>query len=372
MSVPHDAGLILLTLLQDNQFCPSQAYTSVNVEFLYQLAVKNKVEHLLLHFLKCELCFGLLDKPMVQKLEQLRFRLDALPLVFERERRQLERMLERRNVRAILFKQFGRKTRVGVDMDVLVSQKDLPVLIEEGVRCGYTKIARDRRKEVPLINPVNHFKIDVHYMLAAFPPYGEVNVQELQLIERYTSALFHVAERKRSGIVQIPIEWYVVSRMLHYWYNDMLCSLYPLYEISSFCYEHRHTIRWNTLFHIAETYSVQNEILLILSLANKILGIGLPPEVKKRVTFRIALASLAITLDDIVYFPPVGHWYQKKYREIAQKKFLKYYFLKLLVHQKVSVLRILRPRVLVFFASLFWRYLMSGRYIGRQGIVATI
>lgn len=347
MSALYETEKILLNMLQNSQFCPSQTYKNVNIKLLIQLAGANKAEHVLLHFLTCESCLDLFDKPIIQKLEQLRFRLHALPLVFEGERRQFEQILKKRRIKAVLFKQFGNRDRVGADMDVLVSKQDLSILTEEAIQQGYIKTAKVRHKEIQLTNPVNRFKIDVHHMVA-FPHYGGLKAQELQQIEQYSSDIFKAAGNQRSGFVRVPIEWYVVSRILHYWYNDILCSIYPLYEISSFCYVHRHTIHWNELFSIADTYSFRNEILFVLSLANKILGIGLPTDVSRRISFRIALASSAITLDDIVYFPHVSLWYHKRYSVIAQKKYRRYFFVKLLVNQGVPFTRLLRIRILMF------------------------
>lgn len=347
-----DEGALICNLLTDASYCPSREHIVIHFASISHLAEVNKAEHVLLHFLSCPICSKTISKKEAVILKRLQFRLHILPLFFERERRRFESVLKNCRTHAVLFKQHENRDRIGNDIDVLVFKNALPAIASEGIKQGYQKTERVRHKEIQLTDPVHRYKVDVHHIIA-FPLYGGLDAQEYEMIRRYSSDLLAFAKtRKPYGFVKIPIERYVVSRILHYWYNDLLCGLYPLYEIGTFCFEHRTEINWAKLFTIADSYVIQNEVLCVFSIAHTVLGLPLPIEVSKRMSFRITVVSMAVRMNDIVYFPPISLWYHRRYRSIASVKYRKYFFIKLLVHKGVSPLRLLRIRIILFVAPL--------------------
>ncbi len=337
---------ILLGLLHDSSYCPTRAGHAVDFSSVYRLALLNKAEFPLMHFIACTRCRPQLDTNMVLVLERLRLRLRALPLAFDQEKRRVDRMVEACGISAILFKHIKGKYRVGADLDILVREKDLSALAAEAARHGYRHTRKVRHKEMQLTNPKSGYKIDVHHLIA-YPLYGGLSHEEMHTTRRLTSdVLMLFGSRSRGKLRELPIEWYVIVRVFHYWYNDLLCGLYPLYEIGSFCFEQRKRIRWQEVFRIAASYGVQHEVVYVLLLAHRLFGMELPSDVGSAVTFRIALASYVMTVRDVADFPPVALWNRARYRDVAREKYRKYFFVKLLVHRGVPWMRLIRFRIL--------------------------
>jgi len=274
-----------------------------------------------------------------------------MPLIFKMESQKINSLLRNTAIGAILFKHNAERIRVGTDIDLLVAKKDFKLLSVKAVQQGYKKTAKVRHKEIQITNPKSGFKLDVHH-IAAYPMFGGLTKQELHLIKAFTYDLLAFSFGKR-GIVSIPLEWYIISRSIHYWYNDLLCGLYPLFEICSFCSVHQREIKWKKLFSIADNYSFSNEIALIFLLANKLLNNPIPDAVKTKLTARLLIAGKCIVLEDVVYFPPISRWYHKRYKNWAQKKYKKYFFIKLLTSQKIPIARLLRPRILLLITACY-------------------
>lgn len=154
----------------------------------------------------------------------------------------------------------------------------------------------------------------------------------------------------------MSLEHYVLSLCIRYWHNDMLCGLYSLYEVMQFCYTQRTHIRWKQVFHLADGYSMRNELLCILTLGNRTFGIPLPKEVIDRMMLRVKLFSVSVTIRDIAVFPPISKWHQKRFRDISHKKYTKFSILKILINQRTPLLRCVRPRILTFAFLSLCRY----------------
>ena len=298
---------------------------------------------------------------MLKQLSHLRTYTIANSLMYEKERETFTSYLYQQGIQAIEFKCFRNNTpkkenillsHRSADLDVLVSKKDFIRIASEYLRKGYTKKTKGRYKEIQLIHPVSKFEIDLHFLLA-YPHYGDLNSAEYTAIEEFTKAILEKGVRTHAGFFSMSREDYVLSLCIRYWHNDLLCGLYPFYELMRFCHMRRSQVNWKEVFHLADTYLMRNELLCILALGNRIFGIPLPGEVIDRMTFRIKLFSFAVTLRDVAVFPPVSKWYQKRFRDISDKKYTKFFILKLLINQRTPLLRCMRPRILAFaFLSL--------------------
>lgn len=362
MSTSHETKQILLNLLRDSRFCPFETCPSVNTKLLFFLARANKTEYTLLHFDTCPVCSKKISKSFKRMLHTIKQKEIVDPLMFESERTCLELILKRRHIRGVLFKHHNSRKRFGGDMDLLVSRKDIPIIRDEYAMRKYRISAKVAHKEIQAVNPKINYKLDIHHLIA-YPHFGWLNKEEISMLAQYSSDLFLEENGKKYGIINMSPERYVVTRAIHYWYNDMLCSLYPLYEISIFCYERRHTLDWDKLFRIADAYSMRNEIIFIFFLSNKILDSEIPVEIKKKLSIRIVIAASALMPDDIIYFPSVCLWYHRRYRDIAQRKYKKYSIVKLLVSQNTPFTRLLRVRIILFVlnssAKLGWDMLKN-------------
>lgn|GEM_PF-6237774 len=337
---------ILIRFLRDKDYCPSCEYTDIDYTLLFRTAGANKVEHALLHMLQCRTCRKRIYPGFLKRLTQLDFRLRALSLLRQAELKKLNMVLFYHHIRTVLFKDYPGRLRVGGDIDILISTDNLrrlsPVLLQE----GYTKTERVAYKEHQFISPRNRFKIDAHHLIA-YPQYGELDRDELCAVRRYTQDLLYTTGTS-FGITHMTRERYIFTRFFHYWYNDMLCGLYPLFELCAFCYRYRRRIRWNEVLRLADEYAMRNEFIYVLLIGENMFDIPLPDPIRHGLSFRIRLVASAITADDIIFFPPISRWHHKQYRTVAHGKYLRYLFTKLLLNTRTPPLRLLRFRIIGF------------------------
>lgn len=352
-------------LINGINYCPYGQGVHIDETYLYTIASRNKLSHLLFHCLRCSTCSRCMSVRMQKQLSRLRMNTVAKLLLYEKEREAFRSFLCRKHIHAVEFKCFRNDNLTNenalffhrsADLDVLVSKKDFRRIASEYLRMGYTKKTKGRYKEIQLVHPVSKFEIDLHFLLA-YPHYGGLNSTEYTVIKKFTNALLERGDKIHDGFISISREHYILSLCIRYWYNDMLCGLYSLYELMQFCYTQRTNIRWEQVFHLADMYSMRNEMLYILKLGNRIFGAPLPREVIDRITYRIRVFSCSITIWDIVIFPPISKWYHKRFRDISHKKYTKFFILKILINQRTPLLRCMRPRILAFVFISLCRYI---------------
>lgn len=353
--------ILIKMLLNGFNYCPYKHFKQIDEQYFYIIASRNKLVYLLYHCLRCSTCSQYMSARMLKQLSRVRMYAIANFLMYKKERDTFTSYLYQQGIHAIEFKCFRNNTpkkrnillsHRSVDLDALVSKKNVARIASEYLRIGYTKKTKGRYKEIQLIRFVPKFEIDLHFLLA-YPHYGDLNSAEYTAIEEFTKAILEKGVRTHAGFFSMSREDYVLSLCIRYWHNDMLCGLYPLYELMRFCYIQRTKIRWKQVFHFADTYSMRNEMLCILALGNRIFGTPLPKEVNGRMTFRIKFISFSVTIRDIAVFPPISKWYQKRFRDISHKKYTKFFILKTVINQRTPFLRCIRPRILAFaFLSL--------------------
>ncbi len=363
MHSQKDAQEILLAMLLDEGYCPSLHDRNIHIPYLYRLASLNKAEHVLLHVLSCARCKATTSKSFFEKLNRLRFTLAVRPLLFEAERLRIEKILKRMHISAVLFKHYGRRMRVGTDVDLLLVKKNLDTFAQACMKSGYIQTAKVAHKEIQLYNTKNRFKIDVHHLLA-YPQYGALTEGELQHIRQFTQDLLNSSKRQKEGFLNIPIEWFVLSRIIHYWYNDMLCGIYPLYELFTFCSEQHKKIKWGILFDIASKYAMCNESIFILSLMPKLFGGASLVKRTIKIPIRVKVALWGVTLSDIVFFPPISRWHRKQHFQIARAKHRRYMISKFLINQHTKLPRLIRPGIFYYCLQIIFRSFTARRIAG--------
>lgn len=353
--------VLIKMLLNGFDYCPYEQGKKIDEKYLYIIASRNKLIHVLDHCLRCITCSRHISIPMMKKLAHHRMQTVAHLLIYKMERKKFQSFLKQQHIHAVEFKRSinERATERNIfsshrsaDLDVLVSSDDAINISARYSKMGYKKKTKGEQKELQLINTASGFEIDLHFLLA-YPHYGNLSSTEYAIVEQFTQTVLANSTSGRFGITYISLEYFILSSCMRYWYNDMLCGLYPLYKLMQFCYTQRTKIRWEQVFQLAEKYAMRNEMLFILELGNRIFGTPLPKEVMDNMTFRIKYTAFSITMQDIAIFPPITKWCHKRFRDISHKKYTKFFILKTVINQRTPLLRCIRPRILAFaFLSL--------------------
>lgn len=350
--------LLMAFLIRERWYCPSVSRVRYQENVLLQVALRNKIQNVLFHFLDCAECRKNSTDWFVRILESYRKKRILYQLLFAEEKRRLQNILRRKKLRAVLYKSTGpyfRKTLAndfhdGSDMDVLIEKKDIIYLVDEYRALGYKKMPAIVPKEVTIQNPANFFEIDLHYLLA-YPHYGGLSQPELTMLRSFTTDFFSSARSASYGLFRPSQEYMFLSLLIRFWFNDTMTGLGELFKITKIYSRYVDNIRWGALVTLADTYAFRNECMFILKLGSLLFQTRLPQKRESEVPFRVTLFVPSISVDDVAIFPPIRRWYHKRYNTFAHRLYLRYFFLKLWLNQNTDPLRLLRPRIVVFLLS---------------------
>ncbi len=359
------ASLLVTWLKKGETFCPTRWNFVIDERSLYTAATRNKLHFLLLHFLDCPECRRRLSKRFLTHIANMQLLLFANILLYESEKRKLSVFLKRKNVKAMCFKhadmEAGKHNAthyVGSDIDVLTEKKNLPLILSEYLHRGYQKKEEGISKEIQLVHPSNKFQIDLHFLIA-FPHNGELNAYEYEMVTRFTRDFLRFARMRRDGFAYAPPEYHFLSMILRFWYNDMVLGLKGLYDIGMFYVNNHKTTDWERFFVLADTYGLKKKIQFVLATSSMIFNFPLPRTVAKTLPLQVKVLIHGVTSDDIALFPPVSRWQKKSNAQTVQKKYLAYSLLTLLLSEKVSLRRLMRPKILRFVSRAWIAYIRS-------------
>lgn len=348
----HQNAIYILTHFVHDMdgFCPIKYNLFIDERLLYEIATRNKIQHVLFHFLLCPLCRKQIHIKFKAQLEELRFTKKLRLLLWSRERMILEEVLRKYDIYGILFKQHrekgeagGFRIATGFDLDVLVRKEDVSIIVFEYTKMGYVQQKKGIQKEIQLINKKNGFEIDLHFLLA-YPHYSQLDEKEYGAVQSVTNDLFFSIHSKSTHLVDLPTEWYIVVLFIRYWYNDLMTGLRDMHDILTLSEHFQNTNVWNSVFRRVIRYSLKNEFLFVLSVASATFKAPLPGSVRRAMPWWIFFMRSWVSPEDIAVFPPITKWHKKKYSRSVRVLFSRYAALKYILKLDARFVRIFTPR----------------------------
>lgn len=333
---------VIVRLLIDKSYCPTESGVPIYGSTIYALAVRNKAAHVLRHFITCSRCQKRINKGVRKKIKTTLQSSLFRNLYLQRELMDTQAIFKAKRLRGVLFKWHAHSPVAGSDIDLLVSPTDFATAIAAFRAKGYAIETNGRSfKEAHLIHPRRRTHIDLHF-LVAYPHFWGLDEYDVSLLKRASQMCLADNRFTHFGLVHSSIEWFLVIKVIGYWYNDLLTGLGTLLSLMTTCSQYKDTIDWQKFLAVVESLSMKHEALFVLALGSRFFDIPLPSIIQRAMPLRVRMLAAIPSVESVSVFPPMQDWYLARYFRESQRRFLRFSFFKFTVRQRVPLLPLVK------------------------------
>lgn len=333
---------VIIRLLTDKSYCPTDNGERVYGSTIYTLAVRNKASHILSHFLTCPRCQKGISKDVRTKIRTTLKSSLFRNLYLQRELMDTQAIFKAKRLRGVLFKWHVHSPIAGSDIDLLVSPGDFTTAIAAFRAKGYAIETRGRAsKEAHLIHPRYQTHIDLHFLIA-YPHFWGLDEYDVSLLQRASLMCLTDNRPARYGLMHTSIEWFITIKVIGFWYNDLLTGLGTLHLLMTTCRQYKDSIDWQKLLAIVELLSIKHEALFVLAIGSRFFDIPLPSIIQQTTPLRVRVLAATQTVGAVAIFPPMQDWYLARYFRESQRRFLYFSLLKFALHQRVPLMQLIK------------------------------
>lgn len=238
----------------------------------------------------------------------------------------------------------------GSDIDILVNYNQLAVTVKLLIKNGY-EIKNKPPQEVTLINKVNKIQVDLHYLLN-LPRHLYFNKKKSAKL-----AIDYINNNFRN-------EYFLFSKIVCFWTNDFLKGLNTLHSIGDFC--KNHPISWKNFHLIAKKYKFLDESQLVLLIYKNVFNDDVFDDAFRVTSWKTKIVSSYYDLKKIGVSGSIKNWWDENNQE-TNKLHIRCYLTSLIIGNKVSTFRLIRPRiVLLFLTALLKHFTDSAKAIAKS------
>ena len=333
---------VIIRLLTDTSYCPTDSGERVYGSTLYALAVRNKAVHILSHFLTCHRCKKSISKDVRMNINTTLKSSLFRNLYLQRELIDTQAIFKAKRLRGVLFKWHTHSSIAGSDIDLLVSPIDFVTATAIYRDKGYAIETNGRSfKEAHLIHPQHQTHIDLHFLIA-YPHFWGLDEYDVSLLKRASLMCLTDNRSAHYGLSHTSIEWFIIIKVIGFWYNDLLTGLGTLHVLMTTCRQYKDTINWQKLLTLVESLSIKHEALFVLAIGSRFFDISLPAKVVRAMSLRVRVLAAMHTVESVAIFPPMQDWYLARYFRESQRRFLYFSLLKFAVRQHVPLMQFVK------------------------------
>lgn len=348
-----DTAILVFLLSTNGSVCPPAFLIKQSTTELYRKALRNKVAFALAHFLHCPTCRKELSQSFMKELAKHQKNSVVSRLLYEQEKRRLSNFLRKNKLRGLFFKDTKRKLSQQLfltdDIDLLIDKEGALMLSRWLSDLGY-------KKTVPLPKEVTYSRngqinIDIHTMIA-YPHSGGLGKQEMRLIQQFSAALLKLTHDCASSLSDLPNKNYqLLSLCIRFIFNDLMTGLGTLYELTQMTGRYKNQRQWHEFLLLAGQYQLKNEVLFLVAMGKKHFQLPIPSIVIGTIPWKIKMLASSIPASQIAEFPPIKQWQLRKHREMKRNFHVNLGILKLLISDRTSLIRLFRPKIVIFFGK---------------------
>lgn len=337
---------ILIQLMINKKFCPSNTYPFLNENLIIKLARRNKIDEYLSHFINCSYCQKKRSKKFISKINNQNKKRIFQILSYKKELAKFNKIKKKNNLPAIAYKKNSTNIRSSSDIDILVFKKDLPKFIKEYKKIGYKISKVICKKEVHLINPNNNFAIDLHFLIA-YPHFFSLSKKDLDMVKKISRQMLTLQSPNKIK-PSLDKELVLTSLLIRYWHNDLSCGLKTFYEIMLMLKSFQSSKEISKLIKLLKKYEFLNLSLFTFLIGSKIFSIPIPQKIKLHIPLLIKLLVNSISKYKISIFPNINSWHHSQNISWAINYNNHLNFIKLIVDDKTNFWRKIRPKIILF------------------------
>ncbi|MBT4646902.1 hypothetical protein HOC11_01405 [archaeon] len=295
----------------------------ININLLNFLSLKNK-------FLK----FSKLDQ---QKNIQQEFFTKALNL----EKQKIFDLLHKKNIKFVSLDSIDNNSVInGSDIDILIDYKQLLATMNLLRKNNYSIKCRPPQ-EITLVNSKNSIQIDLHFFINLPRMLYFNKIKSHKFTKNYLQAFF---DNKHSQ--EYKNEYFVLGKIVCFWTNDFLRGLNTLYDLGNFI--KNNDISWKKLEYVSKKNNFLGEMQLVLLIWKNIFKDISFDNYLNNINLKTKIVSHYYSTKKIGLFGSITKWWREDDKHTHNIN-LECYIASLLVNKKTPILRLIRPRILLFF-----------------------
>lgn len=345
-------------VLSPRSECPFRTVIlDVRGDDLIETALRNKMLHLLFHFITCHYCRKHVDPELISRVTVLELALRHRNAVRHIERKALMNIAGRFRIPILFYKESPidsplSRRKISDDIDILIAPKYVRSLSRAYAKKKY-RTSGPSQKEIEFTSKKSQISIDIHWLIA-YPPYRHLRSLPIRSIRQLSSEMIkHTLPNKNGPTLTVP--YYAVLLVVLFWYNDLgfgMYSLYALQQLLSGC----STANLERTAHICKRYGLLTLFGGVASLAFSYYGKPVPARLHRqfRVSPRVTLILPYLQKHFVVSRMRVGEWSVKNAKTKSHYK--NYGIVDLILNEYVPFVRLLRPQILwVYMRSVLYR-----------------
>jgi len=256
------------------------SFPSANL--FYQYALKNKMIPFIGHLANCQYCQKKIH-PKINKKIKLTFKTFlALSLLQEQEKEKLGKILTKKKISVVLFKNFDKLKNfypdsfcLQSDIDLFVNSKYKKKLDQLLIDQGYQKKQKKKDKDFEYGQKETHyskisklgvsFTAEVHYDILVSPKFHPSR----EAIVGFSNQALERAKKQANDFLDFSAEDKLLYLILHFYLNDFLQGLRNLYDIARFVELKKKSLNFNKLYKIAKRYQSYSIVIFVLGLVKR-------------------------------------------------------------------------------------------------------
>lgn len=258
----------------------------------------------------------------------------------------LNKLFKKNKIKYVLLDNLNKYNKInGSDIDILIDYKQLTNVVDLLVNNNFY-IKNRPPQEITLVNKNNDIQVDLHFLLNLPRDLYFDKKKSLKITKDYWKAFANTKNNKKH-----QNEYFLLGKIICFWTNDFLRGLNTLFNIGEFIKNNQ--ISWNDFEKIAIKYNFLGEAQLVLQVFENIFDKNYAKKYSKSISLKIKILSHYYDQKKVGIFGSIISWGTEDDKN-SFKIYVECYIASLLSNKKTPLLRILRPRIILFFVkSLF-------------------
>ena len=282
MNKQNESRLILFLLRNFNtRHCPTNHLLMVNEKKLETLAIENKCMPCLFHLSECQNCQRYFSVQFIRRIKKYYSQSIQQSLLYQQQSNQITLEFQKNKLPFCFLKDFRSYRKIthqakyfwGSDVDMLVAPENFSRAEKILGKLKYRKIKTHQYETA--FKKTGELEVDLHSLPTDFSR----NFQLLSLHDlQQLSALILANAGSKNG--QTTKETFLLFLIIHFWVNDCLKRIRPLYDLAVFIKQYQREIDWSKFLSMATELHFLQQAVFVMYLCNKQFATPIPRDLQ--------------------------------------------------------------------------------------------
>ncbi len=271
--------------------------------------------------------------------------------VLNLEKERIFEIFQNKNIEFVSLDNISKYSTIsGSDVDVLINYKQLPNIVRILSKNNFS-VKNRYEQEISFLNNVNHIQLDLHFLINHPRSFYFDKKRSI----KFTKEFFKILSSKKHS-QRFRNEYFFLGKVICYWTNDFLRGLNTLNSLGDFI--KTNNINWKDFEYIANKHNFLGEAQLALSISKNLFQQKSLNEYCNTLNIKIKILSHYYNYKKVGIFGSTTIWGIDD-DENTRKIYIECFIASLISNKHTPFLRLLRPRIILFFSIALIRFYSS-------------